>query len=1163
MANIAIYKFNDGIDTLPLFESSYTYSYTDESNGDGTITRTITSDTIPTSISFKDLEGLVSVSYINTESISNFSYLFQNCVNLTSVDLYNISSSQATDMKYMFAGCTGLMSIDLGGLNTGNVLDMSGMFMGCSNIFAIDIKGLNTSKVTSMNSMFQNCENLSSLDMTGMNISALSNIGFMFAGCTNLMSVLFTGLNLNNSMTMTDIFKDCLVLNVVNMDNCNIDDINMMINYLPEREAGSNAKLKVNNSDISGINTTNLTAKNWNLASYEIFLRYVFDKSIYANLIPEFNSGFTGYVVIDEAVNGNMVTRAIGHENLKPSMIRFGNPNGNGQNQSAKQLAIIKILYLDGSNLTTCDLMFHQCQNINYIEPFIITNKCTNTHGMLSGCNKLTSIDISNWDTSNVTNMSYMFRELLQMTSLDVSNLNTSKVTDMTGMFSYCTNAEIINMNGWNTAALTTMRTMFDNCRKLKTIVGLGDLNTSKVTDMYEMFSYCEQLPSLDLSNWDTSNVTSMSKMFRNCRSLVNISLTPSKFNTSKVTDMGGMFDSCWKLTSIDISGFNTSNVTTMYNMFCDCRALTSLNLSSFNTSKVTNMKYMFNGSDDSYMNLETITFGPNWSVANVTDMDCMFGDCYYLTNLDVSNWNTSKVTNMNCLFRNCRSLTSLDVSNWNTNNVTVMSSVFYNCYNLTSLDLSNWNTSKVTTMYCMFCGCKKLTSLSINHLDVSKVTNIDNLINDCYGLTSIDLSNWDTSSVVSMRYVFNATDGTFMNLQEIKLGPGWSKNNTTDMYCMFSDNDKLTKIEGLQYLNTSKVKDMSCMFIRCKKIESLDISNFDTSSVTDMYHMFEECYKVKELDVSNWNTSNLKKAYNLFSKCHSLTSIDVSNWNTSNVTRMDGIFQYCQSLTSLDLSNWRLIDNVNISNMIDYCTNLKTLNINNIKITTANITSNTLADDVYLEKIYTNDVNTIQFLLNTNDIKNRTEMSTGVLVVPSTVNIPTSTMVELINRNWEVRNLVVQYTFDANTYEDVIPEFNAEFTSDKYVVRDEVNETSIGNFEWIVEGIDDTDGGFCSSSNPDIERRTGYISINGNTRYNVEFLDPGTIIYYYTSDKVYIERKSLIVTLDHFITPPNAKFIAIKTGVSWNGTDLEKANISSKTITRTIETVTVNYQQE
>ena len=50
MANIAIYKFNDGTDTLPLFESSYTYSYTDESNGDGTITRTITSDTIPTSI---------------------------------------------------------------------------------------------------------------------------------------------------------------------------------------------------------------------------------------------------------------------------------------------------------------------------------------------------------------------------------------------------------------------------------------------------------------------------------------------------------------------------------------------------------------------------------------------------------------------------------------------------------------------------------------------------------------------------------------------------------------------------------------------------------------------------------------------------------------------------------------------------------------------------------------------------------------------------------------------------------------------------------------------------------------------------------------------------------------------------------------------------------
>ena len=1159
MANIAIYKFNDGTDTLPLFESSYTYSYTDESNGDGTITRTITSDTAPTSISFKDLEGLVSVSYINTESISNFSYLFQNCVNLTSVDLYNISSSQATDMKYMFAGCTGLMSIDLGGLNTGNVLDMSGMFMGCSNIFAIDIKGLNTSKVTSMNGMFQNCENLSSLDMTGMNVSALSNIGFMFAGCTNLMSVLFTGLNLNNSMTMTDIFKDCLVLNVVNMDNCNIDDINMMINYLPEREAGSNAKLKVNNNDISGINTTNLTAKNWNLASYEIFVRYVFDKSIYANLIPEFNSGFTGYVVIDEAVNGNMVTRAIGHENLKPSMIRFGNPNEDGSTSTpAKYQALKELLYIDSSNLSIGQLMFHGCTNLTRVCEINVTNKLTNMHGMFSGCQSLTSLDVSNWDTSNVNYMGYMFYGCIELTSLDVSNWNVSKVASMYSMFGYCKNAEIININGWNTAALTAMRTMFDNCRKLKTIVGLGDLNTSKVTDMYGLFSYCEQLPSLDLSNWDTSIVTSMNKMFKNCRSLVNISLTPSKFNTSKVTDMGGMFDGCWKLTTIDMSGFNTSNVTLMDYMFNDCRALTSLNLSSFNTSKVTNMKYMFNASDDSYMNLETITFGPNWSTANVTDMDCMFGDCYHLTNLDVSNWNTGKVTNMNCMFRNCRSLTSIDVSNWNTSNVTVMSNMFLYCAELTSLDLSNWVTSKVTTMANMFNGCYKLTSLSINHWNVSKVTDIEALVNDCYGLTSLDLSNWDTSSVVKMRYAFNATDGTFMNLQEIKLGPGWSKNNTTDMFCMFSDNGKLTKIEGLQYLNTSKVKDMGCMFARCKKIESLDISNFDMSSVTNARGMFTECYKVKELDVSNWNTSNVVDMDSMFWNCKSLTSIDVSNWNTSNLGVCSSMFDHCEGLTSLDLSNWRITDNTKIYNMIDYCTNLKTVNINNIKFTRKNMSSNTWADDVYLEKLYANDINTINLLLDTNDIKDRTEMSTGVLVVPSTVNIPSSTMIELVNKNWEVRNLVVQYTFDANTYEDVIPEFNAEFTSDKYVIRDEVNETSIGNFEWIVQGIDDVTGNFVTSDMTLTgERRTGHIPINGNTQYNVEFLDPGTIIYYYTSDKTYINGKSLMTTLDHFITPPNAKFIAMKTGMTWVGTDLEKASISSKTITRTIESVT------
>ena len=79
---------------------------------------------------------------------------------------------------------------------------------------------------------------------------------------------------------------------------------------------------------------------------------------------------------------------------------------------------------------------------------------------MFSFCSKLTSLDLSNFDTSNVTNMSSMFHNCSKLTSLDVSNFDTSKVTSM-----YC---------------------MFDSCSSLTSLIMSGGLNSSvNVTDMF------------------------------------------------------------------------------------------------------------------------------------------------------------------------------------------------------------------------------------------------------------------------------------------------------------------------------------------------------------------------------------------------------------------------------------------------------------------------------------------------------------------------------------------------------------------------------------------------------------------------------------------------------------------------------------------------------
>ena len=162
--------------------------------------------------------------------------------------------------------------------------------------------------------------------------------------------------------------------------------------------------------------------------------------------------------------------------------------------------------------------------------------------------------------------MGYMFYNCSKLTSLDVTKFNTAKVTDMSNMFV--------------------------NCSKL-TSLDVTKFNTGNVTDMGYMFYNCSALTSLDVTNFNTMNVTNMRFMFYGCSSLTSLDVT--KFNTEKVTNMNRMFYNCSKLTSLDVTNFNTENVTNMSYMFSSCSALTTIYASDeFVTTNVETGSNMF-----------------------------------------------------------------------------------------------------------------------------------------------------------------------------------------------------------------------------------------------------------------------------------------------------------------------------------------------------------------------------------------------------------------------------------------------------------------------------------------------------------------------------------------------------------------------------------------
>lgn len=169
--------------------------------------------------------------------------------------------------------------------------------------------------------------------------------------------------------------------------------------------------------------------------------------------------------------------------------------------------------------------------------------------------------------------------------------------------------------------------------------------------------------------------------------------------------------------------------------------------------------------------------------------------------------------------------------------------------------------------------------------------------------------------------------------------------------YCF----EGLTKIEHLDYLNTSEVENMGSMFSKCTSLETLDLSSFNTEKVTNMLAMFEGsmslrtiklpkgfigsnvtdlnatfrgCASLTELDLSGSNAEKVKDMGGMFYGCVALSNLNLSGFKTGSVTDMPYLFSSCQSLESLDLSGFNTENVTSMESMFSQCSSLRSLDL-------------------------------------------------------------------------------------------------------------------------------------------------------------------------------------------------------------------------------------------
>ena len=173
----------------------------------------------------KSIEGLPN---LNTSNVTSMYAMFQDCSNLTELDLSKFNTSKVINMYAMFYRCTNLNSLDLSSFDTSKVTDMWRMFSGCEKLFSIDVSHFDTSNVINMQDMFGSCNSLEELDLSNFETSKVTNMRDMFYGCSSLKSINVSNFDTSNVTNMSWMFESCYSLKTIDLSNFNTSNVTDM-----------------------------------------------------------------------------------------------------------------------------------------------------------------------------------------------------------------------------------------------------------------------------------------------------------------------------------------------------------------------------------------------------------------------------------------------------------------------------------------------------------------------------------------------------------------------------------------------------------------------------------------------------------------------------------------------------------------------------------------------------------------------------------------------------------------------------------------------------------------------------------------------------------------------------------------------------------------------
>lgn len=336
--------------------------------------------------------------------------------------------------------------------------------------------------------------------------------------------------------------------------------------------------------------------------------------------------------------------------------------NLNGTFLCCLSLSTLDIDGWDTSKVVSFHCLMFDCKKMNSIKmQKVVDNlsvtECANDFRYLfNGCEKLTTINLSSWNISNVTDYMFMFFACHNLT-LDCSHWNVQQDAWHGSFNSYAPG--VILPKVWQPIAFAVFsaddKSLDFYKREYKDMPKIGDtFNNKTVSEVYSDIENYDFKISYETSPTGVGNAP----WWNHRADIFSVKVV----DVIKPKNMCGWFFYFANVTSIDLGPIDTSEVTSLFGTFDRCFSLKTLNVSMMNTSKV-------------------------------TSMDCAFFCDGELTKLDLSGWDFSKVVNISRMFYDCKKLGTISMpSSPNfVSHITSFIYMFNGCTNLV-FDCSNWD---------------------------------------------------------------------------------------------------------------------------------------------------------------------------------------------------------------------------------------------------------------------------------------------------------------------------------------------------------------------------------------------------------------------------------------------------------------------------------------